>query len=100
MKKWERRGITVSKVEVTVIRKMQGKALATCPPCGRQVEMATPEQAVTLTGIHSRTIYGWVESGRLHFIETSGGHLFVCLGSLRKSPTMRLPANPCLHGKV
>lgn len=83
MNKWERTRITVSKDEITVIRKMAGKALATCPACGQQVEMATPEQAVTLTGIHSRVIYGWVERERVHFIETSDGHLLICIDSLR-----------------
>ena len=83
MNNGERRRITVSRDEITIITKMQGKALATCLPCRRQVEMATPEQAVTLTGIHSRVIYGWVEGGRVHFIETTDGHLLICLDSLR-----------------
>jgi hypothetical protein len=83
MKREIKMRITVSKDEITLIKKMPGKAMATCPPCGRQVEMATPEQAVTLTGIHSRTIYGWVEGGLVHFIETADGHLLICLNSLR-----------------
>ena len=82
MKREIKMRITVSKDEITVIKKMPGKALATCQPCGRQVEMATPEQAVTLTGIHSRTIYRWVEGGQVHFIETAEGHLLICLDSL------------------
>jgi len=91
MKKWERTRITVSRDEITVIRKMAGKALATCAPCGHQVEMATPEQVVTLTGIHSRVIYSWVERGQVHFIETTSGHLLICLDSLRaaQSNTIR-----------
>jgi len=28
------------------------------------------------------TVYRWVEGGRLHFVETPGGELFVCLASL------------------
>ena len=83
MKREERIRITVSKEEITVIRKMQGNAQANCAACGQVVEMATPEQAATITGSSSRAIYSWVESGRLHFIETAGGHLLVCLDSLR-----------------
>jgi hypothetical protein len=74
--------ITINTSELTLIKKLQGIATADCPPCGVRVEMATPEQAVTLTGIHSRVIYGWVESGQLHFLETAEGHLLVCLPSL------------------
>ena len=84
MKKQERMRITVTRDEITVIRKMAGTARASCVSCGgHQVEMATLEQAVTLTGIPSRTIYGWVEGGDVHFIETTDGHLLVCLESLR-----------------
>lgn len=75
--------ITVSKSEVTLIKKLHGTAEADCPQCRARVAMATPEQAVTLTGIHSRVIYGWVEREWVHFIETAEGHLLVCLDSLR-----------------
>lgn len=75
--------ITVNKSEVTLIKKLHGTAEADCPACQMRVEMATPEQAVTLTGIHARVIYGWVERERVHFIETAEGHLLICLDSLR-----------------
>jgi hypothetical protein len=71
--------ITIHTSELTLVKKLQGIAEADCPPCGARVEMATPEQAVTLTGIASRVIYGWVESGQLHFLETAEGHLLICL---------------------
>jgi hypothetical protein len=74
--------ITINTSELTLIKKLQGIAIADCLPCGARVEMATPEQAVTLTGIPSRVIYGWVESGQLHFLETAEGHLLICLPSL------------------
>jgi hypothetical protein len=74
--------ITVNRSEWTLIRKLQSPAQADCPQCGARVEMATPEQAVTLTGIHSRVIYGLVERERVHFIETTDGHLLICLDSL------------------
>lgn len=75
--------ITVKSSEVTLIRRLQGTAQADCRACQGRVEMATPEQAVTLTGIHSRVIYGWVERAQVHFIETAEGHLLICLNSLQ-----------------
>ena len=75
--------ITVNRSEWTLIKKLHGTATAVCPQCQARVEMATPEQAVTLTGIHSRVIYAWVEREYVHFIETAQGHLLVCLDSLR-----------------
>jgi hypothetical protein len=74
--------ITINTSELTLIKKLHGLAEADCLRCGARVDMATPEQAVTLTGIHSRTIYGWVESGQVHFLETTEGHLLICLVSL------------------
>jgi excisionase family DNA binding protein len=45
--------------------------------------MVTPDEAAVLSGVGTRTIYAFVEAGRLHFMETSGGLLlFVCLNSL------------------
>ena len=96
MKKEQRMRITVSKDEVTIIRKLQGIASANCHRCQARVEMATPEQIVTLTGIHSRTIYSWVESGQVHFLETAEGHLLICLASLhtKQQAELQKPALP------
>src|SRR5689334_612844 len=74
--------IIINTSELTLIKRLQGLAEADCLLCGARVEMATPEQAVTLTGIASRVIYGWVESGQVHFLETAEGHLLICLVSL------------------
>jgi hypothetical protein len=93
--------ITINTSELTLIKKLHGLAEADCLRCGARVEMATPEQAVTLTGIHSRTIYGWVESGQVHFLETIEGHLLICLVSLlsiqQDKPHLR-PALPPATG--
>ena len=96
--------ITVNTSELTLIRKFQGTAEAVCPQCQARVEMTTPEQAVTLTGIHSRVIYAWVEREHVHFIETAEGHLLICLASLRaaiedslkETLEMASPRNPRL----
>jgi hypothetical protein len=74
--------ITVRKSEVIVIQKSQGVILADCPQCNRHTEMLSAEQAVTLTGISSLNLFKLVESGQVHFLETSQGHLLICLESL------------------
>lgn len=96
MEKLKRTRITVNTSELTLIRKLHGTAQADCPQCQARVEMATPEQAVTLTGIPSRVIYGWAEGGRVHFLETAEGHLLICLYSLRKIQERESPGKPLL----
>jgi hypothetical protein len=73
--------ITINTSALTLTKKLPGLAEADCPPHGTPVEMATPEQAVTLTGIHSRTIYGRVESGCVKLLETAEARLLICLDS-------------------
>ncbi len=100
--KLRRTRITINTRELTLITKLQCTTAADCPQCEARVEMATPEQAVTLTGIPSRQIYGWVESGQLHFLETAEGHLLICLDSLRAhNPTRigRAPSYSLLSGE-
>jgi hypothetical protein len=68
------RRITITTSELTRIKKLQGSA---------RVEIATPEPAVTLTDIGSRTIQGWIERVRMQFIKTTEAQLLICLDSLR-----------------
>jgi RNA polymerase sigma factor (sigma-70 family) len=44
--------------------------------------MFTPEDAAAMAGINTRELYRLIEDGLLHFIETPGGGLLVCLGLL------------------
>ena len=41
-----------------------------------------PEEAPALASVSTRTMYRWVESGRVHFLETPEGRLLVCRNSL------------------
>jgi excisionase family DNA binding protein len=41
--------------------------------------MFTPEEAAAMMKVSQRTIYRWVEAGRIHFRETENGNLLVCL---------------------
>lgn len=57
-------------------------APAWCNACSLQVEMLTPEQAAALVNVTQRTIYRWVETQLLHFVEEADGRLLICRNSL------------------
>ena len=44
--------------------------------------MLTAEGAAGAAGVSTRTIYRWVESGKIHFTETAEGRVLICLDSL------------------
>jgi excisionase family DNA binding protein len=72
--------------EVWVVRLPRGIEATwlpeSCPDCGAPSEMLTPESAAEMAGVSPRTVYRWVETGRVHFTERPDGRLFVCLTSL------------------
>ena len=53
-----------------------------CEVCGGETRMVTPEQAAAEWAVTVRTIYRWVEDETIHFIESHGGRLLICLGGL------------------
>lgn len=57
-----------------------------CAACAQTVMMLTPEEAATVAGVSTRTIYRWVETDRAHFDEAPDGTLRVCLNSLQAEP--------------
>lgn len=65
-----------------IIRKPGIPAPAWCSECARTVRMVTADEAARLTCQSTRTIYHWIEARRLHFKETPGGSLLICLDSL------------------
>jgi excisionase family DNA binding protein len=78
----KRRMEVITETDRIIIIKQHGGMLAWCSGCGREINMITPEQAAGLRGVTPRTIYRWVEAGKLHFIEPPDGSLFVCPNSL------------------
>ena len=75
--------ITTLTEQIFIRRPRPRSAIAWCTACAAEVRMATPEEAATLTGISRRTIYRWLEAGRMHFSEQPGEPLLICLDSLR-----------------
>jgi len=56
---------------------------AWCESCASQVSFLDAAAAAALTGVTTRTVYQWVESGKVHFTETAEGETLICLNSLR-----------------
>jgi hypothetical protein len=78
--------VTIETEERIVLRSSDGRpAFLWCPRCRREVEMVTPEQAAQIAKVSTRTIYGWIESSTVHFVEDSR-HTRVCMLAL---PTRR-----------
>lgn len=84
MKSRKRSVITIETHEVWVIRKPRQPTLSFCSTCGTGAQMLEPVEAARLMRVSLRTIFRWVEEGRLHFTETPDGGLFICLDSLPK----------------
>jgi excisionase family DNA binding protein len=64
-----------------------------CSECEADTRVVTPEEAALLSRVSSRTIYRWIETDRIHFSETAGGLLLICLNSLLA--TTREGGTPC-----
>jgi excisionase family DNA binding protein len=74
--------ITIERRRSVVTRRTTKRKLSYCPICARESEFVTPEAAAALASVTARTIYRWLENGKLHFMETPGGELFICSESL------------------
>src|SRR5262249_12461615 len=71
-----------------------------CDECDARTVMVTAEHAADITGIRTRVIYRWVESGMVHFTETPDGETLVCLDSLSvewMQCAQGDPAQPSVH---
>lgn len=75
--------ITIQRCELAVTRGGQPALRERCPVCEREVNMLPVELAAKTAGVSPRTLYRWVEQGRVHFQELSDGSVLVCESSLR-----------------
>lgn len=60
----------------------RGRKVNWCAPCGQYIEVVTTDEAAILARVSARTIFHWVESGKLHYTETPEGLLLICPNSL------------------
>jgi excisionase family DNA binding protein len=77
---------TIETHEVLIIRRRAPEMSAfLCAACLDGVRMLTPAEAASRAGVTQRTVYCWIEDGRIHFAETTEG-IFVCLAPLAADP--------------
>jgi thiol-disulfide isomerase/thioredoxin len=82
MKRMRRIEIVAYSERTLTIKKPNFPALAWCPPCAAEARMITPDEAAAVADVNVRTIYRWVETARVHFMEVNSGALLICLDSL------------------
>lgn len=56
-----------------------------CEQCAADGEFVSLDDAVLFSGLATREIVRMANEGKLHYLETSGGHLFVCSESLQQA---------------
>lgn len=63
--------------EFFVLRRRQSFQLF-CDGCAAESKFVSLDDAVLFSGLAAREIVRLAEAGALHYVESSGGHLFVC----------------------
>ena len=74
--------ITIQRRELAVTRGGQSAVTERCRVCDREVNMVPVEIAAKAVGVSPRTLYRWIEQGKVHFRELSDGAVLVCEESL------------------
>ncbi|HEX8843966.1 MAG TPA: hypothetical protein VF791_04955 [Pyrinomonadaceae bacterium] len=74
--------ITVETERVLVIKCRGSNPVLWCEGCAKEVAMLTVDEAAIAARVSSRLIFQLAEAGRLHFVETPEGRLYICPDSL------------------
>ena len=59
-----------------------------CESCGTDDQMIDLNAAVTASGVPASELIDRIAAGTLHSPKTVTGHLFICLGSLKRQPDL------------
>ena len=79
--------MTFEENEVVIYHRRRVKqTLSWCAQCDQRTSFAEPAAAARIALINIRIIYQRIEAGSVHFIESPGGDLLVCIDSLTKEP--------------
>jgi hypothetical protein len=78
-----KRRIEIVTVQEQTIQIPMTSAEIWCVHCNTPNQMLTPNIAATLSGITLRTLFRWIESGDIHFVEMPEGSIFLCLDSIK-----------------
>ncbi len=82
MRRKKRTEIIIEVNEVAVARSPGARVVSWCEGCGVQAAMVSPENAASIKGVDTGTIYRLIETGEVHFLELADGRPRVCLSSL------------------
>lgn len=74
--------ILIEKHERTIVRPLRDAVHGFCIECGAESRFLIPEHAAAAAHVTVREIYRRVESGALHFIESSDGTTLICRASI------------------
>ena len=86
MGKIRRTKVVVETERLLYVRGRRGGDVAWCEGCGAAVRVVGLDEAALASGESQREIVRRVESGALHFKESAGGRLLLCLDSLLGTP--------------
>ena len=82
MRRKKRTEIMVEQHERLIIHLPAAQANANCHICPTHTQMITAEDAAMLFKMTHREVYRVVETGNVHFTESTDGLLYVCVQSL------------------
>jgi excisionase family DNA binding protein len=85
----------VQKRQLVIINRPFVSPQKRCDKCAEPSGMITPDEAAALCEVSTRTVYGWLETGAIHFSETIGEGLLICLNSLAATNTSQI----CCHSE-
>ena len=82
MRTRKRTEITIETDRIFVLSRRKVSVVSWCGECRQRTTMVTVDDAATIAGVTSRTIYRWADAEKLHFTETADGVLMICRASL------------------
>lgn len=85
MRTTKRTEINIETDRIFVLSRRKVSVVSWCNECGKRTKMVTVDEAATIAGATSRTIYRWADAEKLHFTETAAGVLIICFNSLQDS---------------
>ena len=68
------------KIQITT--ESRDRAFGYCRDCNAKVEIVTLDQAVWMTGVHTREMLRLVDEQAIHATETEGGLFLICVNSI------------------
>ena len=93
MKRKTRRTFTETKQVALVVDSISESGSA-CEICTGNSRLVSPLLAAQVLQTDTRVIYRRIESGEIHFVETDGKQLFVCLSSLAEASARQEISGP------